>query len=227
MIKLFSFLAALSLFALPTDVGYARIESGALLYRLSDGVYTKVCTLPEGYHVAVISETDDSHFLVSYADITGYIQSADLKQIDGIPKQKYADCRYLVDNDSQPANLRSRPNKDGEIVCVMPSGSGGKIIGTIEGDELIGGAGKLWYYVRYEEGNNITYGYAYCAHISAEGFGVCSSEVEPKAESAVQNGQDKPKSEMSLPVKILIISALCAPLVVVACLLRPKKKAET
>lgn len=224
MFKLISLVIFSVFAALPTDVPYAKIGSGTVLYIRENDVYTEAFTLPQSYYVAVISENEDGYSLVSYLSVTGYAPTSSLSKVDFIPKEKYSKATFTVDNDSQPANLRARAQKDATVLAVMPSGAGGTVLGKTRGDELISGAGSTWYYVRYEDGGQFTYGYAYAPHISAQDFGTASTEAEPSESSAMQNGQDAPKAELSLPVRIVIIIALCIPVAVAAFMLRPRKK---
>ena len=210
---------------LPLDVKYACMENGATLYDYDGSAYTQIARLPSSYYVAVLKESDDGYLLVGYLDTTGYIKASELSKVDFIPKDKYAAARFTVSNDSQPANLRARPDKSADVVAVMPNNGSGTVVGTTEGSELIAGAGKKWYYVRFESGENVTFGYVYSAHVTAESFGVSSGEREPSpTDSGTEKQEGQPLIEMSLPLRIVIISVLCLPVLAALFMLRPKKK---
>lgn len=222
MNTLISFLISLSLF-LPTDLTYARIKSGAALCDFIGGEYVETAVLPPTFYVAVLKENDDGYCLVSYMDVTGFVKAEALEKVDFTPKTKYADCGFTVSNDSQPANLRSTPSRGDNVVAVMPNGAVGKVIGTAVGDELISGAGGIWYYVRYENGGTLTYGYVYNAHITAEPFGTGSDEREPQKDGGIQDEREQSAFELSPPLQIVLIVALCLPVVLCAFMLRKKK----
>lgn len=220
-------IAALSVM-LPTDLTYAKIGDGAVLFDCVDSSYVEIAALPETYYVALLHENDDGYFLVSYMDVVGYVKSGDVDKVDYTPKTKYADRAFYVDNDSQPANLRRSPKKeDGNIVAVMPSGSGGKVIGTIAGDELISGAGNDWYYVRFENGGEITFGYVYAAHVSASGADANDGEKEAENEQEIATEKEPSVFVPSAPLRIVLICALCLPVVVCAFMLRKKRTDES
>lgn len=226
MVKLLCVLISVMLTALPVDAEYACMENGATLYNYSDGVYAEVAVLPKSYFAAVIKQNDDGYTLVSYMDVSGYIKSDQLKKVDFTPKYKYADASFTVSNDSQPANLRSRPDHTDKsnILTVMPDGGKGKVIGSIEGSALIAAAGNTWYYVRYENGGDLTYGYVYSAHITPVDFGTNSMEREESgSDGGIEDGQEQPSMEMSLPVQIIFIVALCLPVVFIMLLMFSKK----
>ncbi|MCI9031797.1 MAG: SH3 domain-containing protein [Clostridia bacterium] len=224
MLKIVSIIISF-LALLPLDVKYACMENGATLYSYDGSKYTELARLPSSYYVAVLKESDDGYLLVSYLDTTGYIKASELSRVDFTPKQKYASARFTVSNDSQPANLRARPDKSSQIVAVMPDNARGTIIGTISGSELIAGAGKTWYYVRYENGETVSFGYAYSAHLNAESFGTNSGEREPeKTDGNKETQEGQPVFEMSLPLRIILISVLCLPVFAALFMLRPKKK---
>ncbi len=224
MCKILSLIFSLAMI-LPLDVKYACMEKGATLYSYDGSEYTELARLPGSYYVAVLKESDDGYLLVSYLDITGYIKESELSKVDYVPKEKYASARFTVSNDSQPANLRARPDKDAEVLAVMPNRGSGTLVGTCEGSELISGAGKRWYYVRFENGDNTVFGYVYSAHVSAESFGTNSGEREPASAGEGKDKQEgQPAFEMSLPLRIILISALCLPVLAALFMLRPKKK---
>ena len=224
MSKFLSLIFAAAMF-LPTDVTFACMENGARLYALENGRYREIAELPPSYYVAVLKDEEDGYALVSYLDVVGYVKADELKKVDFVPKDRHSKATFVVDNDSQPANLRSLPDsKTGNIVCVLPSAASGSVIGHIEGSELISGAGKRWYYVRYDDGDKGVYGYVYSAHIRKVEYGKSSGEREPQSESGTETQQGRPVSEMSLPVKIVLIVSLCLPVVGAMFMLRPKKR---
>lgn len=228
MVKILALLSALALI-LPVNVQYACMEDGATLYNYSDGAYVAVADLPDTYFVAVIKNNDDGYSLVNYMDISGYVKTSDIRAVDFTPKYKYADVTFTVANDSQPANLRSRPDHldNSNVLCVMPNGGSGKVIGSVEGSALIANAGKIWYYVRYENGSDFTYGYVYYAHVAEVNFPQNSYEREEVKDSGIENGQTQPAMEMSLPVQILLIIVLCLPVAVIMLMMFSSKQKRT
>ena len=209
--------------ALPVDLDYACMERGATLYERTGGVYRELAVLPPTYFVAVLETGGDGYCLVSYLDISGYMKESELKRVDFVPKTKYAQSRFTVTNDSQPANLRALPFRESEVSSVMDSGGGGRVIGYRDGDELIKGAGKRWYYVRYERGGDFVYGYVYSAHVTPEPFGVNSGERETPQVSDPAYTQDPPTVELSPAAVAVITPALWLPLLAVLLMLKPRK----
>ena len=208
--------------AAPQSAKYACMEKGATLYTLTESGYEQTAFLPATYFVTVVKDAGDGYSLVSYLDVVGYMKNDELSGVDFFPKVKYASARFTVSNDSQPANLRLRPGKDSPVSEVMPSGESGTAIGTIEGDELISGAGGKWYYVRYESGGEYRYGYVYGAHVSVEAFGENTFEAEPSPPSHVTEKQEPSYSGLSLPLQTVLIVCLCTPVTVGAFMLRRK-----
>lgn len=223
MNTIIAFLMFLNLL-LPTDLTYARIGSDAVLYDFKDGAYVEVTVLPPTFYVAVLNENEDGYNLVSYMDVTGFMKADAMEKVGFTPKTKYADCAFSVSNDGQGANLRSSPVRGDNVIVVMPSGSGGKIVGTAAGDELISGAGESWYYVRYENGSNVTFGYVYGAHVAAEAFGEGSDESLPPHENDTTEEREQPVFELSPPLQIVLIVSLCLPVVLCVFMLRKKRK---
>lgn len=225
MIKLFSLLCALTTFALPTEIDYACMEQGATLFNYADGAYTAVADLPSTYFVAVIKDNEDGYSLVSYMDVSGYVETAKLNKVDFTPKYKYADVAFTVSNDSQPANLRSEPDSTQDnVLAVMPDKGTGKVIGSIQGNQLIAGATNTWYYVRYENEGGFTYGYVYGAHVKPVVFDKNSYEREETQTGGIENEQERPTVEMSLPVQVLIIGVLCLPVLFIMLMMFSSKK---
>lgn len=147
--------------------------------------------------------------------------------MDFVPKDKHSSAAFTVSNDSQPANLRSRPdNTTDNVVAVMPDKASGIVIGKTQGSELVSGAGKVWYYVRLTANGGYTYGYVYSAHVKFSGFGISSGEREQPASDSVVSEQGRPATEMSLPIRVTMISVLCLPVVAALFMLRPKKRGE-
>lgn len=201
MTVLYSVITALTFFLMPAPTILYSAELEAIV------------TLPAGYFVMQSSETaPDGYVSVIYDNISGYVKLADVTQTDYTPVTKYEKTvTFTCDNDGQPVNLRSAPQKTAPVVSVLSPDCKGRSYGYITGDALIVGAGELWYYV---DANGFK-GYCYSAHIKVDPTPPNIIEKEPPDEPdrpAVTEPTDEPDPPtMPQWTAIVFIVVMCIP----------------
>ncbi len=206
-------MTALTFFIMPTKT------------TLYDDSLAAVVDLPAGYFV-LQSDTaaPDGYLKVVYDDIDGYVRSDSVKQVDYTPVTKYeTKVKFRCDNDSQPVNLRSEPRRAANVIMVLAATDGGHSYGATLGDELISGAGNVWYYVNV----NGTRGYCYSAHIEVESTppNIIEKEEPPNVPTDTKPVTEEPES-MPGVAAIIFIVALCLPVPFIMFYLfrKPKEK---
>lgn len=202
MTTLYSVITALAFFIMPAQT------------TLYDENLSPVVNLPAGYFVMQAeSDAPDGYIAVVYDDLKGFVKSSDVTAVDYTPVTKYeTTVKFVCDNDGQPVNLRSAPERSAEILSVLEPATSGHAYGTMAGDALIAGAGELWYYVNA----NGVRGYCYSAHVKADTTPPNIIEKEP-TEDPPDNPVDTEPVEPAVPetmsktAAIIFIAALCIP----------------
>lgn len=193
-----SVIASLTFFFMPTQT---------MLY---DSELNPVVTLPAGYFVLQNDFTPPNGYIsVMYDDLSGYVKSESVEQVDYTPVTKYEKTvSFRCDNDGQPVNLRSAPRRAASILTVLDSTAEGHSYGTVTGDALIQGAGNVWYYVSVGGKK----GYCYSAHIDVDPTppNIIEKEEEPSTPTTT-TPEIEPEQPMPHTAAIIFIVALCIP----------------
>lgn len=188
-----------------------------------------VVDLPAGYFV-MQSDVDapSGYIAVAYDDISGYVRADEVQEVDYIPMTKYeTTVRFYCDNDGQPVNLRSAPNKTADVLTVLEPTGSGRCYGSISGDAIISGAGDLWYYVKTETVS----GYCYSAHVRVDPIPPNIIEKEepvitpPVIDEQPEEPNETPQA-MSTTTAIIFSVALCIPVPFIMYFLFRKPKDE-
>lgn len=185
---------------------YALIGEGAILY--NDTQMSKaITTLPSGYFVIILGDGGEGSYRVSYLDIDGYISKGAVELVDYEPKYKYATATFSVNNDGQPANIRSTPDHTASnIVTSLSPNSGGIYYGTVQGTALIPEVGDLWYYVRYSS-QPYRYGYIYKSQVTV-------TPIEANVIERVE--EETPTTQTpSEGISYVIVAALTIPAIII------------
>lgn len=199
MLSVYSVIAALTFFLMPapTTLYNANLEP--------------VVTLPASYFVVQTDGTAPSGYIaVMYDDLTGYVKESAVEKVDYRPVTKFEKTvKFRVNNDGQPVNLRSSPNRGGAIISVLPDGESGRCYGHIDGEQIIAGAGEKWYYV--EIGG--VRGYCYTAHVTVDNTPVNIIEKEEDDPPTLPTDAvpEEPEGEIPPTSVIILIVALCVP----------------
>lgn len=198
MINLCSIVATLTFLLMPAPT------------TLFDAQLNPVVTLPAGYFLMLAdAPAPDGYLSVRYDDLGGYVREADVTRVDYRPVTKYeTTVRFSCDNDGQPVNLRAAPDRTAEILTVLPASAKGRCYGTLDGGELIDGAGNVWYYVSFDA----LKGYVYRAHVKVDPTPPNIIEKEPDdVQPTVTEPADEPESPMPTVAAIIFIVVLCIP----------------
>lgn len=190
-----------------TSLTFFLMPAQTVLY---DSALEPVVTLPAGYFLLHADSSAPGGFIsVVYDDLTGYVKTDCVTEVDYTPVTKYeTTVSFGCDNDGQPVNLRSAPRRAASVIKVLPSTAKGHCYGAATGDTLIAGAGDVWYYVDYGG----THGYCYGAHVSVDPTPPNVIEKEPPPDvpttTVPTSTEEKPMSSVAA---IIFIVALCIP----------------
>ena len=195
-----SVIAAVTLFLMPAPT---------VLY---DADLTPVVTLPAGYFVIQTDgDAPSGYIAVMYDDLVGLVSSSAVTPFDYTPAVKYEKTvKFKVNNDGQPINMRSAPQKNAKVLTVLPDGEVGRSYGYIDGDQLIHGAGERWYFVAVGE----IKGYCYGAHITVDNTppNIIEREEEENPPSTPTDALPEQAESDAPPISVIIlIVALCVP----------------
>ena len=155
--------------AYASEITYALIGENATLYRLSEGEFIPVTSLPSTYFVAILGEEKNGYIKVSYLDIDGFIKASDITLVDYIPKYKFAQSTSLtLSNDGHLVNFRASPSSEGKILSTISSGESIYYYGQVSGENSNPLIGDTWYFARCvsSSGESI-YGYVYSLYAVA------------------------------------------------------------
>ncbi len=185
---------------------YGYLPNECTLY--SDAQLTSaVTTLPATYFVILLSE--DEVLKVSYKDVTGYMNKADVEIVDYEPVTKFANGSFTVNNDGYPVKLRSMPLSNSPVISEIPSGKSGFYYGDAQGDAIIEKVGSLWHFVSYTDADGIKTGYVYSSQVTV-------TTIPPNVIEKVEH--DDKGEDLSSPVNntdIFLIACLCVPSVLI------------
>lgn len=181
---------------------------------LYDAALKPIVDLPAGYFVMQTSAAAaEGYISVAYDDLEGFVKTSAVQPVDYRPVTKYeTTVKFKCNNDGQPVNLRSSPERSAQILKVMSDASSGRCYGTTRGEALITGGDSLWYYVE----NDGMRGYCYYAHVSVTPTPPNIIEKEPDPEPDPEPSQPSAAevsgpSSMSSTAAIILIVALCLP----------------
>lgn len=181
---------------------------------LYDAALKPIVDLPAGYFVMQTSAAAaEGYISVAYDDLEGFVKASAVQAVDYRPVTKYeTTVKFKCNNDGQPVNLRSSPERSAQILKVMSDASSGRCYGTTRGEALIAGGDSLWYYVE----NDGMRGYCYYAHVSVTPTPPNIIEKEPDPEPDPEPSQPSAAevsgpSSMSSTAAIILIVALCLP----------------
>ncbi len=149
-----------------TSTIYARImQENCYLYRSPIGVddYTNVYfELPKTYFVELLSSPNEEFYEARYMDNIGYVKKDSVQAITGTPVYPYqSDVTFRV-YASLSQDLRSAPTVElTNHIATIPLLTRNIIyIGAVDGECLIEGRTRVWYYCRYI-GDRVYDGYVY------------------------------------------------------------------
>ncbi len=217
VIWLFSFAASGESF-----VTYAKIKTDTALFNGSGEV---ICTLPATYFAVIDGEIQRGKYPVSYLDLSGYVNSADLEICDFEPVTKFAALTATPDNDGMAVNLRSVPSTSvGEVLTAVPNGASLTLYGGTTGSELFAGAGNEWKYVRYDSPSGKIYGYVYAPQLNCDAVKPNVIEAVPRPSQNVT--ETKGGINLTKPAAIAVAAAMCVPAGIIMLVLfyRPESK---
>ncbi len=137
---------------------YARIlTEGTYLYKNTNG--EQIFELPKTYFVKVVAESGE-YYSCTYDGIKGWVKKSDVAIVEGTPIAPYLDETFRIYS-SEACNIYKLPTSRSSIVGKGPLYKHIKYLGKIEGEELISGRGKTWYYTTITDNKEIIYGYVY------------------------------------------------------------------
>ena len=146
---------------------FARISSEiSYLYRTasdSETVENKWCLLPQTFFVKILTNYNQTHYKVQFADLVGYVKKADMQLVVEVPKNPYPTATTFTIKNSTSCYLRSTPVVKGaisNIVSIIPASSEVKFLGKTIGEEAIDLQGTVWYFAQF----NNQIGYVYHAY---------------------------------------------------------------
>lgn len=204
-------------------ITYAYLPADTILYFAADETYESATILPQTYFVAILGESGD-YLNVSYLDITGYVLKSTVEICDYEPVTKYAQLKATPNNDGMNINLRKTADHvNAEIITTVPPQTNLTLYGKISGTALIPPAGNQWYYVKYTDGETSYYGYVYSAHVLAEEATPNVIEKVPEVVPPPTSEVEPQPTQITKPMQIIFIIALCIPAVGVMLLLFRRK----
>lgn len=177
---------------------YLLLKEGAKLL----GESGEICALPATYFAVYVAE-DELCYSVKYGDLQGKIEKAFAEKVDYEPVTKTHSAYFTADNDTHSVNVRRYPRKDAEIIASLPDKAKAYLYGETQGDEIVSGAGAVWYLIKF----NGETGYVYSAQGEAQK--IPRNKIE-KVEVPAPPPSVAPKN-----TDWIFIIALCVPAVTV------------
>ena len=222
--------AVLILLALPisaknnayaSEITYALIGENATLYRLSEGEFIPVTSLPSTYFVAILGEESSGYIKVSYLDIDGFIKASDITLVDYIAQS----TSLTLSNDGHLVNFRASPSSQGKILSTISSGEIIYYYGQVSGENSNPLIGDTWYFARCvsSSGESI-YGYVYSLYAVAQP--ILPNEIvaeNPPSESLSPSANTSVFS-LGQTRQIVIIVSLCLPVLAISYLIFRNEK---
>lgn len=219
---------------------YARVKnSNVKLYKTAtenEDFSNVYFTIPETYFVELLAYENDLFFSARYLDAYGYVKISDVQCVKGVPANAFvskASFRVFAPNGIE---LRTSPSQsDGlNTICnINFLETNLQFYGTISGEEAIAYKGSEWYFCKYTKSGVEQKGYVYSVFCDLLTTISANTEVleyvsEPtfETENTSAPSQDVSNDLSSMPsiTQILIIVAVCIPVILIIYLLfRPTR----
>lgn len=226
-----------------TKALYAKAKENCFLFKTSDtssSHYSNVFFIvPKTYFVKILTELSGAVYKVEYAGKIGYVSS------DSVIKASFTPINTTLKNvtfstlKNVATQLRSTPTAENtsNVKVVMDEGASNiRYIASTIGIKPNGGESDIWYYCEYQPTNDPTS--VYVGYVYSEKTEALSEITENIETNPVVEPPEKPSTDdrvkMSSTVKIVLISLISAPIVLVFVLLvvnfkrnaKPKKVKE-
>lgn len=228
MVILICILIILCQFNLPvcyaSDVYYARImQDDCYLYLApveAEDYSNKLFLLQKTYFVQLLDNAGQNFFKVKYKNFYGYVKKEKVQTIAGTPQTPFlTDLSFRVYAELS-RDLRSSPStktdSSTQIAYIPNLCRNLTFYGKIEGDSLIEGRTKVWYYCKYSADKDY-YGYVYsdfCDELQNP-LPINSEEVEY---TLAPNFEQQQAINTALPIENKTTGIVIAILSVPACL---------
>lgn len=164
IVSMICFINPSNVFANYETENYARItkENTFLFKTPSDemSIENVLFKLPTTYFVLIEQELDDFCF-VKYQELNGYVKTENLTKVYETPTNPFPKDITFSLNKSAFAIVRDTPSVDGNIVGSLTNSDAPNYFGSAFGDEAIKNLGNEWYFISYENEENLNYGYVY------------------------------------------------------------------
>lgn len=209
-----------------TSYIYARVDSDNVsLYKTpsvaeSDNV---LFDLPKSYFVLLISNFSSDFYKAQYRDVVGFVLKDSVVAVRETPSSPYLKNVTFRVFSSDGKKLMSSPSHLSSALCDVDISKDMDYYGACFGTEMINGRGNVWYYTKY----NDTFGYLYAGLCDRlEGI-IPNSEVTTARDDVFSSGDNDylySLISMSTPMKILLLSLVSLPAVVIVIMIfRPIK----
>lgn len=152
------FLLQTNQYALAQSQHFAQItQSGVYLYKNIQG--ERLCELSSSYFVELIGESEN-YYRVKNDSVIGYVKKDEVLCVKDTPVNIHP-LNTLTVFTTDGCVIRKTPYKSANTVGRLTLLKSYAFIGKIEGDELIPGRGKTWFYICQDINNEIITGYIY------------------------------------------------------------------
>jgi len=198
---------------------YGKVHSECVLYKtptINNEIDNILFIVPETYFVMIIDSISDNCYKVQYGDYVGYIDSTKITIATFIPIVKTLDGVVCDIKDSSGTQVWSKPSANSSIFTTIPASTKNiKYIASVYGEKPNGGENNLWYYISYTPENNSTNvyeGYVYSENITNLSEIISNTETNPEVIN--NNSIDENTIYISSPVKIILISIVAIPIII-------------
>ena len=196
---------------------YAKVLPNCTLYKSTnfdvdiDNIYF---VIPETYFVMILETINEECLLVQYGNFVGYINSDFIIPATFTPNIKTLEGVTCEIKETSGTQVWSKPSANSNVLTTIPASTKKiKFIATAFGAIPSGGQSNIWYYVSYTpeyNSTNVYEGYIYSENVSNTPKIVPNTEQNPE----IKSNADKIELNVSSPVKVLIISIITIPIII-------------
>jgi len=222
-----------------SQITYAKVKSGCILYKTENLTNTSVDNIyfevPETYFVTIENAASSpSAVHVKYADFIGFVDPLTIKTVELTPASPTLLGVTFSISSGTATQLRSTPDASisSNIITTIPSNTQNiPYIAQISATVPTGGASDVWYFAQYSPASSPTsvyYGYVYSERTTNLSKITSNTEndiiINPDYPS--QAFDDEDKVSISMPVKVVLISLICLPVIMLFIILFFKIKSH-
>ncbi|MDD4211231.1 MAG: hypothetical protein PHC46_02410 [Clostridia bacterium] len=122
--------------------------------------------LEQSYFVQLLADENADFYSAKYIDLEGFVKKNQVETVTDAPNTPYLNDITFNTTPSSSVIMRTEPtsiNADASALKILePNSQGLMYYGKISGEEAVLGLGNIWFYSRFDSGqNNTTFGYVY------------------------------------------------------------------